>query len=412
MQPVVKGTVRWSADPTKGVKDASIVQTGDAAGAEATDAGGAYAFPPVASGSSFLITPEKTTNRLNGVTAADATKIQRFAVKLETLEAPYEIIAADVNGSGSITNLDAILINQCIVNNPAACSKWVDSWRFVDAAHTFANPDMPWVFPQSIALNPSSIRTGDGLDFIGVKTGDVSNPNANPQLRPQPVVFRAADVWLEQGAVVELPVRVHGYNDIAAFQVELEFDPEALTMETLDLPEDGLLRADNFGLWQVQDGSIRMVRAALSGESVEDATPFFTLTFRALQGGQWLSELLTIRESDIPAEAYTDDLAPQPILLELQRSTSTGETGSAALQLSAIPNPANGATHIRFTLPEDTQAHIRLLDITGRVVQDIAKGYSAGTHQERLTLPQQGVYIVEIRTPAGSASIKVISSRM
>jgi hypothetical protein len=411
LSAVVRGTVRWSADTTLGVKDVDMFLSGDATNDLRTVANGSYAFPSIGSGMQFLIAPEKNTGLLNGITAADATRILRHVVLLEELPGPYLLLAGDLNGSGSITNLDAIVLSQCLLNNPIACNRWVASWRFVDAAHVFGNPKSPWNFPDTIKLTPSTVRSGTGIDFIGIKVGDVVNADANPQQRPQPVVLSGADVLLQAGEIATLPLTVRGYTDIAAWQFALGFAPEVLSLEGVDLPEGGLLSPEDLGLWQADAGEMRCVRSALTGQSLEDGTTVLGIRFKAKQSGVWLSDVLWLTEEAIAAKAYTNDLSPQPIQLELERSTRASDVRSSALQLMAMPNPAHNHSLIRFNLPEAAEAHLRVLDMSGRLVQEHSGWFSSGTNSHRIELPSVGVYVVELHTPQGFASIKLVSTR-
>jgi hypothetical protein len=410
LNPVMRGIVSWSDDPLQGVKNVVLQQTGDLVASQSTDSDGYYVFNPTVSGSNFLLKPLKNTNKLNGVNAADGTKIRRHVTLLDTLPGPYKIIAADVNGDNNISTSDAVLIYQCLLGKPAACNLWVSSWRFVDAEHTFATPKTPWGFPESITLGPTTVRSGNGLDFTGIKIGDVINPGTNPDLRPQPVTLHGTDILLQAGASISLPIQVHGYTDIAAYQFEFDFDPSVLTLAGVDVPAGGLLLNDNFGLLGAGDGKIRSVRADVAGSTVAEGVNFFTLRFQVHQSNVWLGDVLSLTEETIKAEAYTNDLSPQPIILALDRVSGTAETESANYDLTAVPNPAGNSTTVQYNLPVGGEACIRVRDMNGRLIQEQCGEYLPGAHAQTVLFQTPGIYVVELMTRSGKQFIKVIST--
>ncbi len=89
--------------------------------------------------------------------------------------------------------------------------------------------------------------------------------------------------------------------------------------------------------------------------------------------------------SDMPGqgslvEAAVDDFA---ILADLGASDVTGEfpTQLRYALLPGQPNPTAGQTAIRFQVPAETRVQLRIFDVTGRTVKNLADGsFSAGTH--------------------------------
>ena len=409
VQPVIRGNIYWYADTDQGVNNVNLLQTGDAAAAQSTDTDGYYAFPPIASGTHFLLRPEKTTDKLNGVSAADASRILRHVTLLETLEGPYKLIAADVNGSNTISNLDAILLSQCILGNVAACNLWVSSWRFVDMEHAFNTPGTPWGFPETVTLTPSTVRNGPGIDFTGIKVADLVDPNANPQLRPLPLQLHAPKMLLPEGQVTDVPIRVQDYTDICAFQLALQWDPKRAVLEDIIFPVGGLLTWEHIGWWPSNPGVLRFVHAEASGITLEAGTPLCTLRMRALEGNTALSTLLHIDQSDIRAEAYTGDLAPQPIFLDFKMTTPTTLAFPEIQTLRALPNPSAGSTLVEFTLGDPSPVRLRVLDASGRLVYEHNAAYGTGVHTHQVDLPGSGVFAVELTSTSASSVIAVIN---
>ncbi|MEZ4933283.1 MAG: hypothetical protein R2788_14325 [Saprospiraceae bacterium] len=88
------------------------------------------------------------------------------------LDSPYKIIAADANGSGSVTTFDAVVLRKLILGIDSSFPNNT-SWRFIDKAFTFNNPNNPFISPFSdtIWVNSPNVMQAN---FIGIKTGDLN----------------------------------------------------------------------------------------------------------------------------------------------------------------------------------------------------------------------------------------------
>ena len=131
-----------------------------------TDLNGAYSFRVLAD-SNYVITPYRNDDLLNGVTTLDLVTIQSWILGLSDFDSPYQMIAADANNSESITTLDIVVIQKAILGLETEFLNNT-SWRFVDAAYNFPDPNDPWAnggFPETIALNAVASDTL-GLDFV------------------------------------------------------------------------------------------------------------------------------------------------------------------------------------------------------------------------------------------------------
>jgi Cohesin domain/Dockerin type I domain len=372
-----------------------------------TDVNGNYLLMSP-TGGDFRIIPTKNINLLNGVTAADATRIQQHISNLVPLVGPYKRIAADVNKSNSITTYDATLITQAI----AALAVFNTSWRFVPTSYVFPNPTIPWGFPEKIDL--TGVTTSQiNQDFIGMKIGDV-NGSGNPQLKPgSPVVWAVSNQVLKSGKIIKVTFDAHHFEDIAAFQFALGFDPTQL--ELVDIQSEGALDMtdDNFGAFNAKEGELRAVWSTDKGRNLADGTPVFTLTFKALQSGMQLSEVLNINTSNLEALAYNTALMSTAVQLVFGEAQVSGTANPVAPELQVTllqntPNPFIGHTTIGFVLPQACDARLRILDINGRVITEVNKSYTAGYQQETFELTGiTGVLCYELTTPFGAFTRKM-----
>jgi hypothetical protein len=74
------------------------------------------------------------------------------------------------------------------------------------------------------------------------------------------------------------------------------------------------------------------------------------------------------------------------------------------------PNPtANGATNIRFRLPEASEARLTLYDISGRILKTDVKNFQKGDNTWRIEVPSvSGVILYRLDTPTDSATRRMM----
>lgn len=139
-----------------------------------TEEDGAYGFFNMELFYDYTITPFKDDSPLNGLSAFDIVLLRKHILGLISLDSPYKMIAADTNGSGSVTTVDIIIMYKLILAIETAFPN-VPTWRFVDADFDFPDPDNPWLtsFPEVIHLNDLDSYTSNH-DFIAIKVGDLN----------------------------------------------------------------------------------------------------------------------------------------------------------------------------------------------------------------------------------------------
>ncbi len=411
---VFSGTILWEQDSTSGVQNATVNLTGTATGNDQSDIGGYYeiSIPPTTG--NFTLKPTKNTNKLNGLTSADVTAIQQHVTYTKLLQAPFKRIAADVNKSNSITTFDATLINQVLQGNPQANAIFNTSWRFVPAAYTFPNPNVPWGFPEQIVLTGVS-GIVSGQNFKGIKVGDVATTWANPANfgAGEPLVFRVQDRILQAGAEVVAEFRADQLDDLNSFQFALYFDAEQLQLVEIE-PLTGLpLNMEDFGTFNLAEGEIRVVWAQATSLMLSEAAPVFRLRFKALESGARLSEVLQLNEEALPGYCYNSAYAESGVELQYSASTAVNQASAdTALWLDNRPNPFVDITTLRFMLPEAGEAELRITDAVGRLLFSRKKFYAAGLQIETLHLKgANGVLFAELVTERGRVMRKMSAVR-
>lgn len=131
--------------------------------------------------STYTLAPKLDTLPLNGVTTFDLVLISKHVLGIQSLDSPYKMIAADVNGSGHISIMDLIELRRLLLHIDDRFQNNA-SWRFIPALYQFPDPSDPWVeeYPEVIHVNDTD-QNMLTLDFVAIKIGDVSlDADTNP----------------------------------------------------------------------------------------------------------------------------------------------------------------------------------------------------------------------------------------
>ncbi|MCU0348655.1 MAG: T9SS type A sorting domain-containing protein, partial [Saprospiraceae bacterium] len=372
----------------------------------------------------YTLTPSYNTKPLNGVTTYDIVLIRRHLLNIQPLDNPYNIIAADVNRSGSVTTFDLVEMQKLILQITTAFPNNTPSWRFVPATHTFPNPANPFsqAFPEVLALD-DIIGNYWTANFVSIKVGDV-NGSANPstfdegesderEMHDNSLVFSTKDIELVAGRDYAIPFVAHPERVMAGFQFTLDFDEKALDFQSVQ-PENGLLSANNFGLPQSLGTSALTVSwVNETGKALHSDEAVFTLNFRAKADGL-LSNALKINSLQTAAEAYAGDFSSSSTDFETWGVGLAFEPSVAAeeqVSLRNFPNPFAGKTTLEFQLPTPAQVEFRLYDPFGRLVKAWTSDYENGRHTLPLDLSDinSGILFLEMKANHHKRIIKLVN---
>ena len=406
------GAIRWEHDDVSGVNNATVNLTGSATGSDLTDINGDFLITTGVVSGNFTLKPVKNSNKFNGVTVADATAIQQHLTGINPITDPNKLVCADVNKSNSISTLDATLLNQALLGNPAANAIFNTSWRFVPSSHTMTNP--PWGFPEQRTYTGITLSQAN-QNFIGMKIGDVTPVYANPANfgAGEPLVWIVQNHLLVAGETITLDFRAGQQDDLAAWQFALQFDPGILEFNGLHPGWQMPLSGEYFGTYRVANGEIRSVWSQAKGAYVSESEPVFQLIFKVLRSGGSLKDILKIQDDILPGKAYNSRLQESAVILHFDSATGTEQpelvTPPPFQLLQNRPNPFDNRTTIAFILPDACPAQLRVLDVNGREIWRKNGTWPAGYNEEPLQLPGiSGVLYVELTTPWGTAGRKML----
>ena len=394
----IGGTVRMPWDDAP-VGACEVILEGNGSLHPMTGPDGNFLFENLTAGANYQLRAEKHTDPVNGVTVLDIIKIKNHVLGLEFFSSPYQYIAADANGSGSISSLDMAEIQAEILGLQSGFPD-VGSWQFVDADHVFtASNPLSEAWPGEIFyddLNQSDLAA----DLIAVKTGDLNQSVDPSSVAGTTTEDRSGDEWtlslpemdLKAGDWYALPLRAERAEALLGLQARLRFDPSYVE-------------------WQMAESDLPDWEAATMQHATTESLSFLWYNVEQAAGEELLTLRFRVRRDCRTSEVF--HLAEEAPLYAYERGTereyglqlrfieSTADPLPATISLeTARPNPWQQATKLPFALPEAATVSFEFFDARGRQILSVKNSYEAGQHALSLTdrdLPTSGVILYRMR---------------
>lgn len=367
---------------------------------------GQYLFDNIESGGDYTVTPFNNNNPLQGVTTYDLVLLSRHILGIQPITNPYLLIAADANGSGSITTADILEIRKVILQMQPGFSQ-VNSWRFIPQSYVFPNPANPFqpAFPE--VLNYNNLDADQLFaNFVAVKIGDVNASASGNSLAGDDTENRQQTAWnlriddqlLQAGQTYWIPIHLEAHAPLLGYQFALESVSEHLEiLEVLSTAPDREAQFATRPEWLAVSA---FDLGGIPGETL------FQVLVRAHQS-LYLHDVLQL--SALPglnAEAYDLSDNWHPLALRFHASSA-----STLHFYSVRPNPFREGTRLDFNLTQAGMVSIRVQDVSGRVVHQQELHLSAGEHQIDLR-PEHfegaGIYFCRIEANGSVQTQKLI----
>jgi len=360
-----------------------------------TDENGEYGFMDMPQGGSYIISPNKDDDVLNGVTTLDLVMIQRHILGIADLNDVYKYLAADINHDDKITASDLLTLRKTIlgINN-----KFINntSWRFIDEQHVFEDETDPWSTPFAESYDIESLTEDMWVDFVAVKVGDINgNVDVNVQSgiisetrSSQSLIMSLPNTQVEADKVYEIDVLTSDAIDLRGLQV-------ALSLNDLELIEvkRGAMNIKSNDFVVVNGNELKMSYANAIGDYTQADDVLYTLVVRAKIDGQF-SEMVSINDKAIDAEAYMGtDLNVGSIEIEW-RDDEVVAPVELLVAHSASPNPWRSQSEINFEIPRAGVVSVVVRDVTGRVLYTKSSDFSVG--KQSFTLTNEDVSVAGI----------------
>ncbi|MEL6719221.1 MAG: hypothetical protein AAFP82_10935, partial [Bacteroidota bacterium] len=328
----VSGAIQTSK--TELMPDVEVYISGDMETMRRTSIDGDFIFPNLEKGGDYSLAPNKDDDPLNGVTTFDLVQISKHILNITPFINPYQMIAADVNKSGSITTFDMLELRKVILGIDNKFSNNT-SWRFIPEDYVFDDPSNPFAsdFPEQMNIN--DLQEDYQMGFIAIKVGDVNgsaNAAANGAIENRnwngQYDLVVEDQQLKAGQVYNIAVRSQ-HAEIQGYQFTMNMEG----VELLAI-EEGLLKMNNVGQFD------QFITASWNQEETTtlDEDIAFTLVLKAVENSS-LSKALRISSDKTPAIAYDQ--------YDTEMNVGLSFEGEEFELMQNKPNPFHGQTTIK-----------------------------------------------------------------
>ena len=396
------------------VNAVNVALNGSGATPVSTNATGQFIFPAMPTGGSYTVKPGKNDDWKNGVSTLDLIRIQKHLLGMENLGSPYKMIAADANNSGSISAVDLVMLRKLILGTITEIDGNT-SWRFVDAQHSFIDPNDPFATTIPEEYSITDFNTSMAINFKAIKVGDVNNSvqanfGGDNDETSGKLTMKLDDQNVVAGQLVELTFTAEEAKSMLGYQFTLNFDNDLLSYVGAT-PQAIGVSDENFGLDNAHAGVITTSWSVPTPVAVEGDAELFTVTFRAnrsgsLNGNVWIGSDVT------KSESYDAQGNVSEVELVFD-GDATPATAEFAL-MQNTPNPFDAHTQISFTLPESAETTVTVYDISGKTIYTRTIDAVAGYNQLTITaddLQTSGVMYYNVSTSEFSATRKMIRIR-
>ena len=405
------------------IEDVMVQANNNSTLSSMTDQEGNFLIAGLEMNNDYMIKPTKDDDHLNGVSTLDMVSIGQHILGVQEFDSPYQLLAADVNRSGTITAQDLLNIRQILLGKIDGFPNNT-SWRFVKEGFEFNDMEDP--FGESLPegqMYENMEQSELNVNFIGFKVGDVNQDaqsNSRSSTRSSVAVDKLKvsvdNLNLIAGQEYEIAFKAKDFEHILGYQFTLGFDERIL--EFIDLIPGDVegITLDHFGTHQTQNGKITTSFANLANIVLEDEEVLFTIKFKAYTEAS-LDQILSITSDITKAEAYKKAsgntitlMTPELVFGKSSNSTFTIVENTFRLYQNR-PNPFTNQTLIGFDLPDDAEVTFQIFDLSGRQIQSLKGGYTKGYNEikfDSYKLPTNGIYYYRLDTPFGSATRKMV----
>ncbi|MEY4905843.1 MAG: hypothetical protein RLZZ292_3658 [Bacteroidota bacterium] len=251
-----------------------------------------YFFDGLPKGSNYTVTPKSKNNNNIGLDTKDLILLHQHILNLKPLTSPYQLLAADVNNSKTITAADLVELQKVILGIQPTFGN-ARFWRFIDKRYVFPNPKNPWATPLPERAQFSTLQQDTSINFIGFKMGDLNGDAATygAPLKSNKLTLNFENQAITKDIILKIPFSNTSSDPIEGYQGTLEYDPE--TLELLDIEGE----KSDFATSQLGIITMSCYHAPKPNE------PLFRLVFKGKKAG-WLQEALTISSKIMAAEMY------------------------------------------------------------------------------------------------------------
>jgi hypothetical protein len=373
----VTGTVTYANtanDPFVGAT-VQLWQGGSVVYTATTDAAGAFNIPAVTNGTYTMTAAHTGTWPVQ--TATEAFVVAAHFAGTTPLTGTA-LAVADVNGSGTVNNTDALLIVR----------------RFAGLVSSFSVGD--WYFQQvPVTVNGAAVAQ----NLVGAAYGD-TRLNDAPTAAPKVIAEQFAEgevLKVAPNKEFELPISVSEKVNIGALSLAFNYPTDMVELVSVKSAKDGLLFND-------VEGRVTLAWADMTGGkssiSLDKNATLLVLTFKPTEnfkpGSSFSLEVDGVNEiADVNGNVLSKSgLKAATVESFIPKEFALGQN---------YPNPFNPSTVIEYALPENAKVTLTIYNVLGQeVARLIDAEQQAGVYKFNWNASglASGVYIYNMQVEA------------
>ncbi|MEZ4896905.1 MAG: T9SS type A sorting domain-containing protein [Saprospiraceae bacterium] len=370
---------------------------------------GKYIFNNIPGHENYRIRPYKNDDPVNGLSTLDIVEIQKHILGIQRFTSPFQMLAADINKSNSVTAVDIIELRKIILGYSDQMPNNT-SWRFVDSDYQFADIYQPWGASE---MRPMQVvnEDKDNMNFIGVKVGDVNGSAKANGLNP--VEVRSNEQWSLTTNNYQLIPNVVNQVPVYASDLDKTIAGAQFTMSGSDVHFIGL----SSGTLDIEPSMFAVLQPGLMTVTLDqrgkDITgtlePMFYIQVETVQPAS-AEEAIQIGSLVTAAEAYRPNL--KDVLGVGWESGGLDHAVDGWFMYQNYPNPFSDQTMIGIIAPHSGDAQLEIYDLQGKLILDrkleMRKGYNEVRIAGKDLNLQSGVLYVKLRAEDASIQQKIL----
>ena len=375
-----------------------------------TDVMGDFSFTNLSMANYSLI-PSKLveSNPRNGISIFDLALIQAHIIGKKPLETAYQIIAADVNGSSTITIADIIMLKRFILGSESNFNGKL--YSFVDKKHIFSNPKNPFPFPQSIIINiTQNLVIGD---FIGVKLGDINFDNIPRNFVSKENRNRKIE-FLYEIVLSDLPNKSNEFiyriksakeQDLLGMQFTLNWDSKLANLVAIENNPLGI----DFANVSVSNGLLGLSWTSTNGLTKILNENEVVLEIRLKLKSKFNKPALNMNDELLEKEAFDDNFNFKELSLKLENNLDANDLSQ--YKLFVFPNPAQNNFTLTFNSNKAEKGFVQVTDMLGRLIINQEVDIIKGLNNRLFNIPDHivpGIYNIQLRTSKNFETLKLL----
>ena len=362
-----------------------------------TDSAGLYSFGSMPMNTEYIIEPSKSGSPLDGMSVSDLITLAKHLMGVDSLDSPYQYIAADADRNGVLNNDDMIILHYILLGIETDFPDSA-SWRFVPKSFDFPDNDpLSADFPETITINNLDGNVDDA-DFIGVKLGDLDASlmqtdtsgllDTDNRSTSQIII---EDRRILAGESIKVPVFWEGsYTE----GLQLQFSHPDIAITAIETDKEGVL----YPYLTQHKSFVHLIPAANIYGNDQEAVLYLNLT------------------------SNKDALLSDLVQLDEQHSTSYGsgeqtvslsfKSPQAKFSLHAVfPNPVQEKAHFLMNLKEADDISLSIWKADGQLVYQQERFLDMGQQLWEVSTRQltgKGIYIYRLTSNNESFSGRLI----